>query len=39
MIIPVGDRVDQELIFLAKSKGKIREDHRIPVVFVPMNMI
>lgn len=36
MIVPVGDRMVQELVYLVKRNGKIRTEHRMPVLFVPM---
>jgi protein-L-isoaspartate(D-aspartate) O-methyltransferase len=36
LVIPVGGRGRQELVLLAKIKGKIREHKIIPVRFVPM---
>lgn len=36
MIIPVGDSVNQELWILKKSKGKLKKESVMPVIFVPM---
>jgi protein-L-isoaspartate(D-aspartate) O-methyltransferase len=36
MVIPVGDRGTQELVLLTKRDGKLRQDHILPVRFVPM---
>lgn len=36
MIIPVGNRVLQELVYLTKRDGKIKQQKRMPVLFVPM---
>ncbi len=36
MIIPVGEGSLQELVFLTKRDGKIKEQRRLPVLFVPM---
>ncbi len=36
MIIPVGDRQLQELVYLVKEGGKIRKQRKLPVLFVPM---
>ena len=36
MIIPVGEGGLQELIFLTKRDGKIKQQRRLPVLFVPM---
>lgn len=36
MIIPVGEGSLQELVFLTKRDGKIKREHRLPVLFVPM---
>lgn len=36
MIIPVGEGSVQELVFLTRRDGKIKEQRRLPVVFVPM---
>ena len=36
MVIPVGKRDAQELVLLTKQKGKLQQQHIIPVRFVPM---
>ncbi len=36
MIIPVGEGRLQELVFLTKRDGKIKQQRRLPVLFVPM---
>ena len=36
MIIPVGERYDQELILLTKKEGQIVREEVLPVLFVPM---
>ena len=36
MVIPVGRREAQELVLLTKQKGKLQQQHIIPVRFVPM---
>jgi protein-L-isoaspartate(D-aspartate) O-methyltransferase len=36
MIIPVGDSLQQELWVLTKSKGRLKKESVMPVLFVPM---
>jgi protein-L-isoaspartate(D-aspartate) O-methyltransferase len=36
MIIPVGDAYTQELVLITKEKGKLKQQSRLPVRFVPM---
>jgi protein-L-isoaspartate(D-aspartate) O-methyltransferase len=36
MVIPVGERYDQQLVLLTKTKGKVVRQAIIPVLFVPM---
>lgn len=36
MIIPVGEGQLQELVLITKQNGKLRRQHRLPVLFVPM---
>ncbi len=36
MIIPVGESYTQELVLITKEKGKLKQQSRLPVMFVPM---
>jgi protein-L-isoaspartate(D-aspartate) O-methyltransferase len=36
MIIPVGEDYTQELVLIIKEKGKLKQQSRLPVRFVPM---
>lgn len=36
MIIPVGERTTQELVLIRKESGKLKQQSRLPVLFVPM---
>jgi protein-L-isoaspartate(D-aspartate) O-methyltransferase len=36
MVIPVGERWNQELVLLTKTEGRLKEKAIIPVRFVPM---
>lgn len=36
MIIPVGEGQVQELVLISKENGKLKRQHRLPVLFVPM---
>jgi protein-L-isoaspartate(D-aspartate) O-methyltransferase len=36
MIIPVGESYTQELVLVTKEKGKLKQQSRLPVMFVPM---
>lgn len=36
MIIPVGEQSVQELVLVTKENGKLKKQHRLPVLFVPM---
>jgi len=36
MIIPVGERYNQELVILTKKDGKLKQTAVLPVMFVPM---
>jgi protein-L-isoaspartate(D-aspartate) O-methyltransferase len=36
MIIPVGEDFAQELVLITKEKGKLKQQNRLPVRFVPM---
>ena len=36
MIIPVGESSAQELVLITKEKGKLKQQKRLPVRFVPM---
>jgi protein-L-isoaspartate(D-aspartate) O-methyltransferase len=36
MIIPVGEKYEQELFLLKKKAGKLTRQSRMPVLFVPM---
>lgn len=36
MVIPVGEKFDQQLILLTKEKGVLKQKAIIPVIFVPM---
>lgn len=36
MIIPVGEASVQELVLVTKVNGKLKRQHRLPVLFVPM---
>jgi protein-L-isoaspartate(D-aspartate) O-methyltransferase len=36
MIIPVGESFTQELVLITKEKGKLKQQSRLPVRFVPM---
>lgn len=36
MIIPVGERITQELVLIRKENGKLKQQSRLPVLFVPM---
>ena len=36
MVIPVGERWNQELVLLTKTEGRLKEEAIIPVRFVPM---
>lgn len=36
MIIPVGERYIQQLVFLEKKNGKLKQKNVLPVLFVPM---
>lgn len=36
MIIPVGESYTQELVLVTKEKGKLKQQSRLPVLFVPM---
>ncbi|HEY4786538.1 MAG TPA: protein-L-isoaspartate(D-aspartate) O-methyltransferase [Bacteroidales bacterium] len=36
MVIPVGERYNQQLVLLTKHKGNIRQEYVLSVLFVPM---
>ncbi len=36
MIIPVGESYTQELVLITKENGKLKQQSRLPVLFVPM---